>query len=589
MLRQNRILTCAVSFVLCLTLIVNCNTFRKDTYAFLPAIAIPVGAAVIEVSAEAIVAIFAVIYGGKIIADSYEAQQDLVTKGLKYDATTYGIDHTKGILSDAGFDVVDSADGTTTTVGVPSGKKVTWIFDGDGKGTCLESGAEIDLTEHTEPTGGDGGGSGDDGGGDNGGDDNNKTPLGKRIMAGFLAVGSGIGSLGSSFYDFLNNSEDVEYIPAVSSYTDSLSNIKSDLNSLYVARAKELFNKDITVSFCSANNFTGWEYYDLYYGGPYVDGSNKWYAAYVLGYNRSDNSCRLYTGGYREGTSDISYWKLYARGAQTRPDIFDISYSITTGNGYTVKLSQLKLVKHYVNTDVLTDQSANIGVTTDLESQLKVGDTVYNISEGDNIYNNQQYVTQQISDKTDSDGNVIVTCPHVNSETGAITYPQYITYEGDSIVYGDTITYVNPDDIDVKEDVALDDEDVENANIFKLLYNYFGSFWRKLRQVLRDFFIPDLSEFYNSFDTLKDKFPIIDQAEALCDKLINYNFDSSGPPAFLIKYKTAAFDYETSEQSMVDFSGINSFVSILHGIILFIAYFGFAKKIVGKITKVFQP
>ena len=503
MLRKNKILTFALSFVLCLTLIVNCNTFRKDTEA--SAALVVTGAAVaITLTAEAVAALGGIIAGMGITCDSPDDLNGIITSFFQYelpptyDEASSEIDKFKQQLSDAGFKVTTNDD-TGIIIDVPDTSKGEWTYDPE---TGTKTFKEWRTGNWTEVTPIDGGGS-SGGGGD-------KTPLWKRFVAGFLAGSFGLASIGNSFYDFLHNSEDVDYIQLDAGLIDTLPNIKADLNLQYISIVKQMLDVDIDRVFCTANSFDGFEYYDLYFGGPFVDGSASWYSVFVLGYNRSDNSCRLFTGGFVNRSSDRSYYSLYARSLSDLSTVSDVPYSISSGNGYKVKLSDLSLLKHYVNTSVLTEEEVNSGTTIESKPQLKIGDNVYNVSDDDNIYNNQQYVTQQLSDKVDSNGNTIVTVPQVDTSAGAITYPHYITYEGDTIVYGDTITYVNPDDVDIKEDVALDDEDVENENIFKLLYNYFSSFWTKLRQVLRDFVGDPTTLDFSGFkvtDDLKLVFP----------------------------------------------------------------------------------
>lgn len=465
---------------------------------------------------------------------------------------------------------------------------------------------------------------------------NGKKPSNNNVIAGIVASAVGLTTLGESLYDFLH-SDDVTYSAPVKATVSS--SVTSDgifpmirkieakclstyLNNPYIA--ENLKSEDDWYNYILDKNYmpnnrilkgsypSDWSYVDVYVlhsskfdsntyevaadyvntifvfcNGRYADG---YYACYFKTGTSVSSEKYVLTSGFSYGSyssddySDINACEFYGY-----YDSNNVSYSTSYLSDYgkpTVRL---------YNTDATTG-SSNSDVDSEIKTggNVKVGDTIYNLTQGDNIYNNQQYITQQLADATSSDDKTLVAVPQINTSTNTLTQPSYVVVNDDgTVTTGKAITLVNPDEVTVKEDTEVDDETVEGQNIFQLLYNFFSNFWRKLRQVLTSvlttMFVPDLDGIKNSFDLLKEKFPIVEQVDVLLNKLINYEYDSTALPSFLIKYQTKALDYETPEQPMVDFSGISSFISLLHGIILFICYYCFCKKVVGKLTKVFQP
>ncbi len=546
---KNKILSCLMAFTLCFTIIINSNNFRKDTYAVVAVlpVAIPVGEAVVTIGSAAVVALAGILAGMGISSSSASDTSDLVEDWIRYDIDTNGWKHTKSILEQTGFTYEEytepTADGTIGVIDVPDYKAGTFTKNPDGTYSNLQWFQKEQLSggSASEP-------------------DNNN--LGKRLVAGFMAGIAGLSAIGSSFYDYLHNSDDVEYIAPVSSYIGNLSGIKSDLNSLYIIRAKQLFDKDITDNFCSANKFTGWEYYDLYYGGPYADGSKTWYASYVLGYNQSDNSCRLYTGGFiYYSDSSLTRWKLYARGAQTRPEVFDIAYSISSGSGYTVKLSQLKRIRHYVNTDVLTEQSSDIDYVAE-QASLKIGDSVYSLKQNDNIYDNQEQLKTKVESIADSNGQVIVSAPAYdtagNTVVESYTEPTALTEPIISTA--------------LSSSTAIDEGIQQSDSVLDVLKRFIANFFPRIEQAIlnaiKTAFVPADGYFENKINELREKH---------CSSAGTIHFDELEIPDVTWNTSNSRWGSELGTIVIVDNSylrnNIDSFRSLLAGFIYFVWLF----------------
>lgn len=495
-----------ISFVLSFVIVLNCNVYRRDTYAFAPAIPIVVGGEVVlELTAAAFAALAGAVVGMAITPDSGTVTdtEKIVSDFLVYDVVTNGSAHTVEMLEDTGF-MVEVDESGVSVVDVPGSRVGTFTgYYSDGEfyfGDMSTGNGDLSGGSPPEPEQGPG--------------------LGKRLLAGFMAAASGLGSIGASFYDYLHNSDSVEYVPASDFVADSFYNIRSDCYSVQQELAASLLSYSFDTSsrdpfyYTFNNSLTGAAYIDMYYmyNSAYDDTKPK---SKLLGFafliTYPDNKCEIYTTCiiyYPENGYLQHYLSAERVSDCSTSDVFDKSFSIGwhSTRGFAT-LGDYTFVGHYVNTDVVGVDE----LPDSASEQLKIGDTVYNITQGDNIYNNQQYITQQISDKQDRNGNVLITAPSIDREANTISYPKYITYEGDEVVYGDTITYLNPDTMEVDDDVQLSDEDYTNKNIFQLLYNFCTNFWTKFKQSLGSVFISDteldFSGFSESTDRLKRVFP----------------------------------------------------------------------------------
>lgn len=593
---MKRFFNVCLSLIMCAVIIINCNLYRRDVYAVVAAIpVIAVGGGIaLKLTAAAVAAVAGIVVGLGITSDSGSASDNdkLIKDYLEYDIKTNGSEHTIEMLEDAGFVTEVEEDGSVV-VDVPGSRIGTFTgYYSDGEfyfGDLVQGNGDLSGGSPPDPE-----------------DDGDGPGLGKRLLAGFMAVGSGLGSIGASFYDYLHNSDTVEYEPVFSADIGSFDeinlayyNTQREMASSHLGYSFDQDSRDMKYYSLTALGATlPYEYYKFYYyvkpkGEKDVfESSYKDYYILVfaaIGYN-TDGSYAVYNNSiYLNPYDTITHHFNFSVLSSASSDILlDNSYfePVVYGglthayeDGY-LSLSAMTQAAYYINSSIVDIEDSELPSGS---GTLKIGDTIYNITEGDNIYNNQQYITQQISDKQDSNGNVLITTPTIDRESNTISYPRYVTVEGD------TITYLNPDTMDVEEDVQLSDEDYTNKNIFQLLYNFCNNFWTKCKQVLQTVFVPDLSGFYDIYTTFRSKFPIIDQSAVLLDKLLDYDYATDGLPSFLIKYKSSELDYETPEQDMVNFNSISNFLSVLHGIILFICYYAFCKKVIRKVTKVFQP
>ena len=495
-----------ICFMLSVVICFNCSSFRRDTYAFAAVVPIVVGGEVVlELTAAALAALAGAIVGMAITSDSGTVTDTdkIVNDFLVYDVVTNGSAHTVEMLEDTGF-MVEVDDRGVTVVDVPGSRVGTFTgYYSDGQfhfGDMSTGNGDLSGGSPPDPDQGPG--------------------LGKRVLAGFLAAASGLGSIGASFYDYLHNSDTVEYVPASDFVADNFYNIRSRCYSVQQDLALSLLNYSFDVSsrdpfyYTFNNSLSGAAYIDTYYMyDPVYDVTNP--ESRLLGFaflvTYPDDTCEIYSTCilyFPDNDYLAHHLSAECVSGCSRAEAFSKSFSIGwhSSRGFAT-LGDYTFVGHYVNTDVVGADE----LPASTSEQLKIGDTVYNITQGDNIYNNQQYITQQIADKQDSNGNVLITAPSIDREANTISYPKYITYEGNEVVYGDTITYLNPDTMEVDDDVQLSDEDYTNKNIFQLLYNFCTNFWTKFKQSLRSVFISDteldFSGFSESTDRLKRVFP----------------------------------------------------------------------------------
>ena len=363
-----------------------------------------------------------------------------------------------------------------------------------------------------------------------------KTPFWKRVVAGVMASSFGITTIGNSFYDFLHNSDNVEYIPpSPSAQVGNLEELNEYFKTLLVSNAffsDVRFKKDDFLTNPPAFIKGNIEFFNIYMSvySPKFDNdidfstsgaSQRKYIAviakcddgayYTL--NCSITDYANYGVSYSEidrtnktGNIGSSAYDYYIANVMNSSENWSYKAAYRGegsefGDGFLTHYA----VSNVEDPDPLPDENSN--------AQVKIGDNIYNIKQGDNIYNNQQYVTQLLDGKTDSNGDTFVPLPAVDTATNTYTYPKPITITDDgSLTYGSSdMTFVNPDTLDYEEDTKLSDKDYEDKNIFSLLYNFFNNFWTKLRQVIKSIFITDEGLNFDGLradgDKLKRVFP----------------------------------------------------------------------------------
>lgn len=255
--------------------------------------------------------------------------------------------------------------------------------------------------------------------------------------------------------------------------------------------------------------------------------------------------------------------------------------STDSSNFPSVPVSQLNHTATYINTSVVTDYDPELDPAVSPD-KVVIGDDEYSLDPEGNVYDNPDYLTDSVAPSTDPDTQeVIVTVPAFDPEGNIIPEP---SVEPDSEPALDP--FVNPD---IGLNPSPSDDVMTSGNIFTLLANFFGTYFQLLKQLLQFLFVPNVAPLKACYDLFLDKFPILEQSDSLLHRLLDYDFDSGSAPVFLIRYHSKSFNYDSGEQLLIDFSIIDDYIPFLHGVILFIAYFGLLKRIVYKIIKIFQP
>lgn len=503
---KNKFINCLLSLLLALTIILNTNYYRRDTYAVLPAFAfLPVvvetGEVVVTFGAAAVAGLAGYIVAMGITADTSGDIEYLTEEWIRWDIDTYGWEHTRSILeNETGFVVEEFTEPTGEVsygVDVPQEKASTWYKNPDGTLSNLKFFQNEKLGSGSAPS------------------PDNKNG-GKRLIAGVMAGLYGLSSIGNSFYDFLHSSDNVVYVPPFVAdlgnfedirlfyYTFQQDMASSTFGYVFTQDDKALTYYSIPDSFSDKYKYFRF-YYNYYPYETLEKYENLLYFA-CLAWN-DDGSYSILTNNIRQhdnsgtssdGTIRHSLSTVCKSGTDmVSDDIYNVKLNFGLNKSYKT-LNDLSEVGYYVNSNYDTDTATDIQPDFEL-GRLDIGDTEFGLKEGDNIYENEYQLQEKAQQVANSQGELLVAAPAFNPDGSLVV-------ESDTEPTAITSPLVSPD---IELDNKPADSVMQGNSIFDLLKEFFNNFFTRLGQTLinaaKNAFVPSEGFFEYKINEIREK------------------------------------------------------------------------------------
>ena len=224
----------------------------------------------------------------------------------------------------------------------------------------------------------------------------------------------------------------------------------------------------------------------------------------------------------------------------------------------------------------------DLGLAESLQRQIdNIGDNVEDIAAVID-----QFIADQVLEDADSrvthypdgttsvDDGVVTTFPGAVDEDGNVDTPDNV----DTKPWDDVFSRPVPD-VYVPEGSASDLPAGTTTSWYSKLLDWLNSFWKAFLALLKYVFVPDLSMYNNLQNSFNSKFGFVSQIVELWGQFTDSDFGNQRPD-FKITIP-ASFLHSSNDVDclIIDFSLFDQYRTILHHIIILLAYMAFFKRL----------